>query len=278
MLLASISGSVDRAFTVFFAWLPALLGAIVVVVIGYFIAKLVGKLVYRVANKAGLDRTLHSGPGGGAVGKITRHPSKLLGTIAFWAILLSAISLAVSVLHIKALTAFIGAVWAYLPNVIAALAIFIVAGLIATAVAGLAKRVLGDTGIGRVIATAVPILVMTIATFMILDQLRIAHNIVVITYAALLGAIALGSALAFGLGGRAVAERMLEGAYASTQENKEQWKRDLDHGLSRAKDEAANTQDDAWSESGTSESATRVERSDGPRYAVTDTPAADIER
>jgi len=243
MLIASIGDSVERGFTVFFAWVPALLGAIAVLIIGYFVAKIVAKLVYRVTHRAGLDRTLHSGPGGNVVGKITTHPSRLLGSIAFWVIFLSAVSLAASVLHIKALTAFIGAVWAYMPNVIAALAIFIVAGLIATAVATIAARVMGDTGIGRVVATGVPILVMTIATFMILDQLKIAHNIVVITYAALLGAIALGSALAFGLGGRAVAERMLEGAYQTTQENKEQWRRDLDQGMTRARSEASDMKD-----------------------------------
>src|SRR3954467_13942291 len=243
MVVASIGGSVDRAFTVFFAWIPALIGAIAVLLIGYFIARLVGKLVYRATHRAGLDRTLDRGPGGNVVSKVTSSPSRLLGTIAFWVIFLSAISLAASVLHIKALTAFVGAVWAYLPNVIAALAIFVIAGLIATAGSTLASRVMGDPGIGRVVATGVPILVMTIATFMILDQLKIAHNIVVITYAALLGAIALGSALAFGLGGRAVAERMLEGAYQTTQENKAQWRRDLDQGMSRARSEASDMKD-----------------------------------
>jgi hypothetical protein len=47
------------------------------------------------------------------------------------------------------------------------------------------------TGLGRLIAAAAPILVMTVATFMILDQLRIAETIVTITYAGLVGAIAL---------------------------------------------------------------------------------------
>src|SRR3954447_24336040 len=160
MLVASIGDSVQRGFTVFFAWVPALIGAIAVLLIGYFIAKAVGKLIFRATQRAGLDRTLHGGPGGNVVEKITSSPSKLLGTIAFWAIFLSAVSLAASVLHIKALTAFVGAVWAYLPNVIAALAIFVVAGLIATAVSTLASRVLGGTGIGRVVSTGVPILVM----------------------------------------------------------------------------------------------------------------------
>src|SRR3954464_7299260 len=249
MLVASIGDSVQRGFTVFFAWVPALLGAIAVLLIGYFIAKIVSKLIYRMTHRAGRDRTRHGGPGGNVVQKITSSPSRLLGSIAFWAIFLSAISLAASVLHIKALTTFVGAIWAYLPNVIAALAIFIIAGLISTAVAALASRVMGDTGIGRVVATGVPILVMTIATFMILDQLQIAQNIVIITYAALLGAIALGSALAFGLGGRDVAARMLEGAYTNVQENKDQWKRDLDQGMTRAKDEASNMRDEASSSS-----------------------------
>src|SRR3954453_10912741 len=257
MLAASIGSTVNRAFAVFFAWLPALVGAIVVLLIGYFVAKLVAKLVHRVTHRAGLDRTLHNGPGGNVVSKITTSPSRVLGTIAFWAIFLSAISLAASVLHIKALTTFVGAIWAYLPNVIAALAIFIIAGLISTAVAALASRVMGDTGIGRVVATGVPILVMTIATFMILDQLKIAQNIVIITYAALLGAIALGSALAFGLGGRDVAARMLEGAYTNVQQNKDDWKNDLDQGMSRAKDEAANMKDQHAGDGSSSESESR---------------------
>jgi len=267
MVVASIGGTVDRAFVVFFAWVPALIGALAVLVIGYFVAKVVAKLVYRGTHRAGVDRALHGGPGGSVVSKISSSPSRLLGTIAFWAIFLSAISLAASVLHIKALTAFVGAVWAYLPHVIAALAIFIIAGLLATAVATLAKRVMGDTGIGRVVATGVPILVMTIATFMILEQLKIAPAIVTITYAALLGAIALGSALAFGLGGREVAARMLEGAYTNVQENKDQWKRDLDQGITRAREEAKSA-----SESGEASSTETqvVPPAMARRYAATD--------
>jgi hypothetical protein len=279
MVVASIGGSVTRAFVVFFAWLPALIGAIVVLIIGYLLAKAVAKLVCRASERAGLDRTLRAGPGGEFISKVTGSPSRLLGTIAFWAILLSAISLAASVLHIKALTAFVGAVWGYLPNVIAALAIFIVAGLIATAVAKVASRVMGDTGLGRVAATGVPILVMTIATFMILNQLKIAPAIVTITYAALLGAIALGSALAFGLGGRDVAARMLEGAYTNVQQNKDDWKRDLDQGIARARDEAARKrgrQDGNGSRD--DESETRVSDSLSGRYAVSDMPASDLER
>jgi hypothetical protein len=80
---------------------------------------------------------------------------------------------------------------------------------------------------------------------MILDQLKIAEDIVVITYAALLGAVALGSALAFGLGGRDVARQLLEGAYQKGQENKEQFKRDLDLGMQRAREDAESVKESA---------------------------------
>jgi Mechanosensitive ion channel, conserved TM helix len=238
MLIGGIGDSVEHGFTVFFGWLPALLGALAILLIGYIVAKVVGGLVRRVTQRAGLDRALHGGPGGNYISRVTPHPSKLVGTLVFWAIFLAAISLAATALGIEALSAFIATVWAFLPNVVVAFLIFLVAGALAAGVSTLAARVMGDTGLGKVVATAAPILIMTIATFMILDQLKIAHDIVVLTYAALIGAIALGSALAFGLGGRDVAGRMLEGAYSSAQENKGQWKRDLDQGMARARAEA----------------------------------------
>jgi hypothetical protein len=248
MLLAdvNIGNSVERGFTVFFAWLPALLAAVAILVIGYFVAKILGNLVGRVLHRVGLDRTLHGGPAGGFVQKITHSPSRLLGRIAFWAVFLGAISLAVTVLGIDALTNFMGAVFAYLPNVIAALLIFLVAGAVAAGVATLAQRFMGDTGLGKIVATVAPIIVMTIATFMILDQLKIAEDIVVITYAALLGAVALGSALAFGLGGRDVARELLTNAYQKGQENKE-----------RARSEAESVQESAADGSGSRVGAER---------------------
>src|SRR3954469_2889134 len=230
MLTASIGDQVQRAFAVFFAWLPHLVGALVALIVGYFVAKIVGNLVAKVLRRVGLDRAVHENTGGSFVRRVVPSPSRLLGTITFWAIFLSAISLAVSVLGVDALQDFVASVWAYLPNVLAAVLIFLVAGAISAAVAGLVGRVMGDTPLGKIVATAAPILIMTIATFMILDQLRIAHNIVVITYAALLGAIALGSALAFGLGGRELASELLRGAYEQGEDNKDRLRRDLEQG------------------------------------------------
>jgi hypothetical protein len=79
---------------------------------------------------------------------------------------------------------------------------------------------------------------LAIALFMVLNQLHIATAIVTITYAALLGMLALAGALAFGLGGRDLAAQMLSDAYDAGQRNKDQVKADIKTGQQRAQDQA----------------------------------------
>src|SRR6185503_954094 len=143
----------------------ALLGALVILVIGYIVAKVVANLVGRALNRAGLDQTVRRGQVGEWVTRVTNSPSQLLARVTFWALMFGVFALAASVLGIEALTDFVATIWAYIPNVIAAILIFLVAGAVSAAVAGIATRLMGDRRIGKVIATAAPILVMTIATF-----------------------------------------------------------------------------------------------------------------
>ena len=197
--------------TRFLAFLPNLLAFLVILVVGYFIAKLVAKIVQKVAEKAGLDKALHESDAKQYVDRVMpgASPSAGIGKVLFWIIFVFVLTAAIGALKIPAVTAFMNQVLAYLPNVIAAIVIFVVAAAIAGAVAGGVAKLMGDTPTGKVVATAVPSLVMLIAVFMILNQLKIAPEIVTITYTALLFTVALASALAFGLGGRQVAADML---------------------------------------------------------------------
>jgi hypothetical protein len=235
MLYADVGDSVQRGFDEFATWVPRLAAFLAILIIGYFVAKVVARLVRKLLERVGFDRMLHSGTAGTWIAKVTARPSDLLGTIAFWVLFVGAISIALDVLGIQAVDDFVAAVWGYIPNVIAAILIFLAAGAIAAGVAALVMRTMGDTSTGRIVGTAAPILIMAIAGFMILDQLMIAEEIVTITYAALMGAIALGMALAFGLGGREVAAEMLRGAYEG---RREEVKRDLLVGKERAKQDA----------------------------------------
>jgi len=247
-----VGDSVQGALDSFFGFLPNLLGFIVILAIGWIIARVVKTLVTNGLQKVGLDRALHSGSTGQYVERVApdTSPSRLIGSLAYWFILLGAIAIAVSQLGIAALDNFVAAVGAYLPNVIAAVLIFVVAGAIAAAIGGLVARTMGDTPTGKVVGSVVPVLVMAIATFMILNQLQIAPEIVTITYAALLGAAALAMALAFGLGGREVAGRMLEDAYSKGQEQRDQVRRDVEVGKQRGKRDAERVKAEAEERTG----------------------------
>jgi Conserved TM helix len=242
-----IGTSLQRALDTFFAFLPRLLGFLIVLAIGYVVAKVVKSVLVGLLGKVGLDRALHSGSVGQHVNKAAPDlsPSRLIGSIAFWFVFLGAISIAVSQLGIAALDNFVQAIGAYLPNVVAAVLIFVVAGVIAAAVGGLVARTMGDTPTGKVVGSVVPVLVMAIATFMILNQLRIAPEIVTITYAALIGGVFLAMALAFGLGGREVAGRMLADAYDKGQEQRGQVKQDMQKGKERAQQDVERARDKA---------------------------------
>jgi hypothetical protein len=89
----------------------------------------------------------------------------------------------------------------------------VVAALLSGAVAGGVTKIMGDTPTGKIVATIVPALVMF--------------------------ALALGLALAFGLGGRSVAQQLLESAYTKGQEQREQVKRDIETGRQNAQTEAS---------------------------------------
>jgi hypothetical protein len=207
----------------------------VILLVGWLVARVVSALVHKGLCAVHVDEQLKRGRTGETISRFMDEPSRTLATVAFWLVMLGAISLAVTALGIVALTAFVASIYAYLPHVLAALLIFVVAVAISGAVVAMVGRVMGDTPTGKVVATAAPILIMTIATFMILTELMIAEEIVLITYAGLIGAIALGSALAFGLGGREAASRALSTAVEKGKEQQEQIRADLGKGRTQTK-------------------------------------------
>jgi hypothetical protein len=217
-----ITESLQRALDDLIGFLPTLIGFLLIVLIGYLVAKVLAKVVAVALEKLGTDRALSSGASGEYVAKVAPDvsPSQLIGKLVFWFVMLGVLSIAISALGIPALNDFLADVFSYLPNVVAAILIGVIAVAIAGVVARLVTRALGETPIGKLLATALPALVIAIAVFMMLNQLRIATEIVTITYAAVIGALALGMALAFGLGGRDVASRMLEDAYRRGHEER----------------------------------------------------------
>ncbi len=235
-----VGDSVQQGLDSFFAFIPNLVGFLVILIVGYLVAKIARKALDKILEKTGVDRALHQSDAGQYVEKASpgSRPSHLIGFVAFWFIFLFAISAAVGALKIAALTDFIAQVQSYLPNVIAAVLIFVVAAAVAGAAGAAVHKLMGDTPTGKMIRAVVPGLVLAIGMFMVLDQLDIAPQIVTITYAALIGMLALAGALAFGLGGRDVAAKMLADAYDAGQRHSDQVKQDVQTGKARAQQQA----------------------------------------
>ena len=242
-MLASIqiAQSLQQALNGLLGFIPNLIGFFVILIVGYFIAKLVRTAIDKVLQATKVDQALADSDAGRYVARISPDstPSKLIGLVVFWFIFLFAISAAIGALKIAALTAFITKVQNYLPNIIAAVLIFVIAAALAGVIGGAAHRLMGDTPTGRIVRAVLPGLIMAVAVFMVLSQLHIATNIVTITYAALLGMLALAGALAFGLGGRDIAGQMLADAYDAGQRNSGQVKADLQRGRERGREQAA---------------------------------------
>ncbi len=243
----SIGDSLQKGFDTFFGFLPNILAFLVILIIGYIVAKVVKTIVTKALQKVGLDKNLHESDAHQYVERVIpgASPSNGIGQVVFFLVFAFFLFSAIGALKIPALTTFMNQVLAYLPNIIAAIIIFVVAAAIAGAAAAGIGKLMGDTPTGKIAATVLPAIVMVIALFMILEQLNIAPQIVEIAFAATMFALALGLALAFGLGGRPVAQRMLEDAYEAGQRNKEQAKQDMQQGKERAREQASSAQSQA---------------------------------
>lgn len=207
-------------------FLPQLFGALIILLIGYVVAKVIEAVVGRLLQAARFDSMLLQSPAGSMVERVFDSPTRFTSRLSFWLVFLGGVSLAISALEIEALNNFMGTIYGYLPHVVAAVVIFLVASAASAAAVAVINRVLGRTPLAKTVSTVAPALIMSIAVFMILNELMIATEIVMITYTAIIGAVALGLALAFGLGGRDVAARLLEQAYAAGKKNAESIKRD----------------------------------------------------
>jgi small-conductance mechanosensitive channel len=232
----SVGDSFQKTLDNIFGFIPNIIAFLVILLIGYIVARIIKGVVAKVLQKVGLDKQLHESSAKTYVDKVMpdASPSNGIARIVFYLVFAFFFFSAIGALKIPALTTFMNQVLSYLPNVIVAIIIFVVAATLAGAAAAAVARFMGDTPTGKVVGAVVPALIMVIAMFMILEQLNIAEQIVEIAFAATMGALALGLALAFGLGGRPIAQQMLQDAYDAGSRNKEQIKSDLQTGADRA--------------------------------------------
>ena len=234
-----IGDSFQRTTDGIFDFLPNLVGFLLILLVGFIVAKVVAGIVGKLLEKVHIDRRLQESSASRYVDAVLpgASPANGIARVVFWLIFIFFLTAAIGALGIPAATGFMNDVMAYLPNVIVAILIFIVAALLSGAIAGAVVKFMGDTPTGKIVGTVAPAVIMTIAFFMILEQLQIAPEIVRIAFTAIMFALALGLALAFGLGGRELAAEMLRNAKDKGSDAAAQAKQDARVGADRAKQE-----------------------------------------
>jgi small-conductance mechanosensitive channel len=200
--------------------LPALIGALVILVVGFIIAKVLQGIVTRVLQSMGFEGWMESG---GIKqffdrSQTNQTPLSILGKLIFWLVFFIAITMAVDTLGISAISDVLSQFIAYIPQIIAAILILVLATLLANFVAGIVRGATGSNVIGSVAQYGI----IVFAAFAALTQLGIAPELIAPTFLILLGAVALASAIAFGLGGQGVAQQIVEDGYEKSDEAKQQ--------------------------------------------------------
>jgi mechanosensitive ion channel-like protein len=192
------------------AFLPKLVGFLLILIIGYFVAKAVASILDRILERVGFDRAVERGGVGRALARSKYDASSLLGKILFYALMLFVLQLAFGIFGDNPISDLIRGVIAYLPNIFVAILIIVIGAAIAAAVKDIVEASLGGLTYGRGLAIGASTLILIVAVFAALDQLNIAENIIVGLFYALL-AIVVGSAIvAVGGGGISTMSRYWE--------------------------------------------------------------------
>ncbi|MGN0106155.1 MAG: mechanosensitive ion channel [Hominilimicola sp.] len=189
-----------------FGFIPYLFAAIILMVFGIFFANLVSKLLESILAGTGMDERVHK-----ALPERENHKytaaSKVIATVVKIVIDIIFIVSAVKILNIEVLTSVGTAVIAYLPQVVAALAVLIIAWFVCGWVE---KLILKGNAEAKHVAFASKLGIMTLAIFMALSQLGIAPKIVNTLFIVFVSAIGIAVAIAFGIGGKDYAKKLLE--------------------------------------------------------------------
>ena len=211
------------AFSRIFSFLPQLIGALIILWIGWFIAKLLGRLTADVLRKVRFNQAAEKAGLAGMIQSagVKKDASGVMGEIVKWFFRIIALVAAFSVLELPALTATLTGILNFIPNLAIALVIILIGGLIANFASDFIRGVLTQAGFGNagLFANIVRFAIIYVAAVAALGQIGVAATVINTLWIGTIAALALALGLAFGLGGRDTAARLLENAYNKAQEN-----------------------------------------------------------
>ena len=198
-------------------FIPALVGALVIFIIGWFISVGIGRLVTEVLKRLRFNQMFEKGNWDEALAKadIKVDVSAFIGAIVKWVLVIVFLMAAVEVLGLKEFAGLLKDILAYLPNVVVAAFIFVVAVILADILEKVVRASVASmkVGYGGMVGAIVKWSIWIFAISIIIVQLGVGAALVQILFTGLVAVIVISAGLAFGLGGREIAAEILRDIY-----------------------------------------------------------------
>jgi small-conductance mechanosensitive channel len=213
----SLSSSLEQFGVTIGRLLPAIVGALLILLIGWAVSRIVQGLVRRALHRFGLDRTTTRLRLTETLERasVSSEPSAIVARILFWILMLTFLLAAAETLGLHAVTTTIDRVIAYLPNVIAA-AFMVVAGIVLGRMAQrFVKASLAMAGLPQAeqLGTAARGVVLLVTGVVAVEQLGLKTDLLVRVITVVIATIGVTMGLAFALGARTLVTHILAGHY-----------------------------------------------------------------
>jgi mechanosensitive ion channel-like protein len=209
-LAVDFEGGITDAWSNVAAFVPKLVAALLILLVGYFVAKAVSSILNKVLERVGFDRVVERGGVRQVLARSKYDASDILAKLVFWTVMLFVLQLAFGVFGPNPVSDLLRGLIAYLPNVFVAILIVVIAAAIARALTDLLSNLLGAVQGGQLIARGAGVAVLVFAVFAALDQLQIAPRIVTGLWYAILAAVVGSVIVAVGGGGIRTMQRYWE--------------------------------------------------------------------
>ena len=195
------SEGLQNAWNDVIEFVPKLFAFLIIMIIGYIIAKLISKALNAILEKVGFDKAVERGGVRKALEKSKFDASDIVAKLIFYALFLIVLQMAFGVFGDNPISDLLRSVIAYLPRVIVAVIIIVVASAIGAAVRELIDAAIGGLSYGKALGTAAGAAILVVGIFAALNELLIAPQIVTGLFYALLAIIVGSAVISIGGGG-----------------------------------------------------------------------------
>jgi hypothetical protein len=232
----SVSQSFQNLMNTVFTAIPKILLFLVILVIGWLVARVLMQAVATLLRKLKFDNFAQRGVVGQALGKSNYDASGLIAKIIYYMVLLVTLQLAFGVFGNNPVSTMLNAVVGWLPKAIVAIILIVVGSAIAKVVKDLITGAIGGLSYGRFVASMASVVIIAIFAIAALSQIGIAASVtqpILITVLATVGAI-----LAIGVGGGLIKpmqgrwDRMLSAAEQETSKHVSAYQQGREHAMS----------------------------------------------